>query len=130
MNTFKSVFDNYDWDTIKSKIYNTTVLEVEQALAKSKRSLDDFMALISPAAQPYLEQMAQQAHELTKKRFGKTIQMYAPLYLSNECQNICTYCGFSLGNKIKRKTLTQNEITLEIEVLKKAGFNHVLLVTG
>jgi len=130
MKTFKSVFDNYDWDTIKTKIYSTTSLEVEYALAKNKRSLDDFLALISPAAKPYLEQLAQLAHELTKKRFGKTIQMYAPLYLSNECQNICTYCGFSLDNKIKRKTLTENEITLEIEVLKKAGFDHVLLVTG
>ncbi|WP_035669682.1 2-iminoacetate synthase ThiH [Flavobacterium sp. 83] len=130
MNTFKSVFDNYNWDTIKTKIYSTNSLQVEYALAKNKRSLDDFLALISPAAKPYLEQMAQLAHELTKKRFGKTIQMYAPLYLSNECQNICTYCGFSLDNKIKRKTLTESEITLEIEVLKKAGFDHVLLVTG
>lgn len=130
MKTFKSVFDNYDWETIKTKIYSTTVSEVERALSKSKRNLDDFLALISPAAQPYLEEMAQLAHELTKKRFGKTIQMYAPLYLSNECQNICTYCGFSLDNKIKRKTLTESEITLEIGALKKAGYDHVLLVTG
>ncbi|RTZ04701.1 2-iminoacetate synthase ThiH [Flavobacterium sp. GSP6] len=130
MNTFRSVFDNYDWETIKTKIYHTTSIEVESALGKNKRSLDDFLTLISPAAKPYLEQMAQLTHELTKKRFGKTIQMYAPLYLSNECQNICTYCGFSLDNKIKRKTLTENEITQEIEVLKKAGFDHVLLVTG
>ena len=130
MKTFKSVFDNYNWDTIKTKIYSTTALEVEYALAKNKSSLDDFLALISPAAKPYLEQMAQQAHELTKKRFGKTIQMYAPLYLSNECQNICTYCGFSLDNKIKRKTLIESEITLEVEALKSAGFDHVLLVTG
>ncbi|TDE46997.1 2-iminoacetate synthase ThiH [Flavobacterium rhamnosiphilum] len=130
MKTFKSVFDNYDWDTIKTKIYQTTAKDVEQALAKNKRNLDDFLALISPIAQDYLEQMAQECHELTKKRFGKTIQMYAPLYLSNECQNICTYCGFSLDNKIKRKTLTGNEITLEVEALKSAGFDHVLLVTG
>ncbi|TDE54832.1 2-iminoacetate synthase ThiH [Flavobacterium sp. GT3P67] len=130
MKTFKSVFENYDWDTIQSKIYQTTTQEVERALAKSKRNLDDFLALISPAAQTYLEQMAQMSHELTKKRFGKTIQMYAPLYLSNECQNICTYCGFSLDNKIKRKTLNESEITLEVEALKKAGFDHVLLVTG
>jgi 2-iminoacetate synthase len=130
MNTFKSVFNQYDWNTIKSKIYSTTAQDVAYALAKSKRNLDDFLTLIAPAAQPYLEQMAQMAHELTKKRFGKTIQMYAPLYLSNECQNICTYCGFSLDNKIKRKTLTEIEINLEIEALKKAGFDHVLLVTG
>lgn len=130
MKTFKSIFEQYDWETIKSKIFKTTSREVEQSLAKTKRNLDDFLALISPAAQPYLEQMAQLSHELTKKRFGKTIQMYAPLYLSNECQNICTYCGFSLDNKIKRKTLTDSEIKLEVGALKKAGFDHVLLVTG
>jgi 2-iminoacetate synthase len=130
MKTFKSVLEQYDWDTIQSKIYQTTTKEVEQALAKNKRSLDDFLALISPAAQPYLEKMAKECHELTKKRFGKTIQMYAPLYLSNECQNICTYCGFSLDNKIKRKTLSDTEIKLEMEVLKTTGFDHVLLVTG
>lgn len=130
MKTFKSVFDNYDWDTIKTKINQTTAKDVERALAKNKRNLDDFLVLISPIAQDYLEEMAQECHELTKKRFGKTIQMYAPLYLSNECQNICTYCGFSLDNKIKRKTLTGKEITLEVEALKSAGFDHVLLVTG
>jgi 2-iminoacetate synthase len=130
MNTFKSVFDQYDWNTIQSKIYQTTDMEVALALRKNKRNLDDFLALISPAALPYLEQMAQECHELTKKRFGKTIQMYAPLYLSNECQNICTYCGFSLDNKIKRKTLSDPEIRQEVLALKEAGFDHVLLVTG
>ncbi len=130
MNTFETVFEQYSWDNIKTKIYQTSAKEVENALTKTKRNLDDFLALISPAAQAYLEQMAQISHELTKKRFGKTIQMYAPLYLSNECQNICTYCGFSLDNKIKRKTLTESEITLEVKALKKAGFDHVLLVTG
>lgn len=130
MTNFKSVFEHYDWETIQSKIYATTEMEVRNALAKSKRNLDDFLALISPAAKPFLEEMAQQSHQLTKKRFGKTIQMYAPMYLSNECQNICTYCGFSLDNKIKRKTLTESEIALEIAELKKAGFDHVLLVTG
>lgn len=130
MTNFKHTFEQYNWDEIQRKIYATTAKQVEQSLAKSRRNLDDFLVLISPAAQDYLEQMAQQSHQLTKKRFGKTIQMYAPLYLSNECQNICTYCGFSLDNKIKRKTLTDSEIKLEVEALKKAGFDHVLLVTG
>jgi len=128
--TFKSVFETYDWNTVQAKIYQTQADRVEQALANTKRNLDDFIALISPAAQPYLEQMAQISHNLTKKRFGKTIQMYAPMYLSNECQNICTYCGFSFDNKLKRRTLTATEITQETVVLKKMGFDHVLLVTG
>ena len=130
MNTFATVFERYDWETIQNKIYATTEQEVRNALAKTKRNLEDFLVLISPAAKPFLEEMAQQSHQLTKKRFGKTIQMYAPMYLSNECQNICTYCGFSLDNKIKRKTLTDTEIEIEIAELKKAGFDHVLLVTG
>ncbi len=130
MNTFKSAFETYSWDSVQTKINQTTSKEVETALSKNKRTLDDFLVLISPAAKPFLEEMAQQSHVLTKKRFGKTIQMYAPMYLSNECQNICTYCGFSLDNKIKRKTLTEREIEIEIAELKKAGFDHVLLVTG
>lgn len=130
MSTFNEIFKQYDWATIQNKIYQTTATDVENSLLKEKCTLTDFLHLIAPAAADYLESMAQKCHLLTKQRFGKTIQMYAPLYLSNECQNICTYCGFSLDNKIKRKTLTDNEIKAEIEVLKEAGFNHVLLVTG
>jgi len=74
--------------------------------------------------------MAQVSQELTLKRFGKVIQMYVPLYLSNECNNICTYCGFSLDNKMRRKTLSPIEIMQEVAVLKDMGFEHVLLVTG
>jgi len=130
MATFKEIFDSYSWDNVSKNIYNATTQDVERALANSKRTLDDFSALISPAAHPFLEQMAHASRALTQKRFGRTIQMYAPVYLSNECQNICTYCGFSLDNKLKRKTLTNAEIVQECEALKRAGFNHVLLVTG
>ena len=128
--SFKSVFEKYNWGELVDDIYSKTSDNVQDALYKSKRTLDDFKALISPAAKPYLEQMAQLSHELTQKRFGKTIQMYVPLYLSNECQNICTYCGFSFDNKIKRKTLTDAEIIKEAEAIKSMGYDHVLLVTG
>lgn len=130
MQPFQQLFDLYNWEEVSDKIYRSTVADVEKALSKSKRDLNDFMALISPAATPYLEQMAQLSQSLTKKRFGKTIQMYAPMYLSNECNNICTYCGFSLDNKIPRKTLNPAEIEKEVEVIKRDGFDHVLLVTG
>lgn len=93
-------------------------------------SEDVFSALISPAATSSLHKIIQASKKITKERFGSTIQMYAPLYLSNECQNICTYCGFSFINKIPRKTLTDVEILKEIEVLKSYGFDAVLLVTG
>ncbi|MCV9385825.1 2-iminoacetate synthase ThiH [Reichenbachiella ulvae] len=128
--SFKEVFDQYHWDDIKSSIYNKTAEDVERALRHSDRDIEDFKALISPAAAPYLEQMAQISHELTLQRFGNTMQLYAPLYLSNECQNICTYCGFSLDNKIRRKTLNDIEIAREVKAVKDMGFQHILLVTG
>ena len=128
--SFSEIFRNYNWDDIKSRIYSKTSQDVENALSKPQRNLEDFMALISPAAAPYLEQMAQLSHKLTQKRFGKTIQMYIPMYLSNECQNICTYCGFSLDNKIPRRTLTEKEILSEITHIKAMGYDHILLVTG
>lgn len=127
---FKEVFDKYNWDDVLQSIYAKTAADVERALSSRKKDLEDFKALISPAAAPYLEQMAQLSHRITQKRFGKTVQLYAPLYLSNECQNICTYCGFSLDNKLKRKTLSAIEILQEAEYLKQQGFDHVLLVTG
>lgn len=128
--SFTEVFEKHNWDEVKGRIYSKTAKDVESALSKSQQSLEDFMALISPAAAPYLEQMAQLSHQLTQKRFGKTIQMYIPMYLSNECQNICTYCGFSLDNKIPRRTLTEKEILSETAHIKKMGYDHILLVTG
>lgn len=130
MSNFKSVFDQHNWDRVKASIYSKTASDVERALSASKRNLEDFKALISPAAAAYLEPMAQLSHQLTLKRFGKTMQLYIPMYLSNECQNICTYCGFSLDNKIARRTLTGFEMLQEIETLKSMGYEHILLVTG
>ncbi|MBC6998327.1 2-iminoacetate synthase ThiH [Cytophaga sp. FL35] len=128
--SFRNTFDTYSWDSLQKSIYEITEQEVTAVLRKEKIDLQDFKALISPAAALFLEEMAQRSHELTKKRFGNTIQMYLPLYLSNECQNICTYCGFSMTNKIPRKTLTDQEIIQEAEHIKKLGYDHVLLVTG
>lgn len=130
MNSFQKVFEQYPWDEVKESIYAKTARDVEAALQKPKRNLEDFKALISPAASAYLEDMARLSQQITQKRFGKTVQLYIPMYLSNECQNICTYCGFSLHNKIRRKTLTDAEILKEVEALKAMGYEHVLLVTG
>ena len=127
---FKDIFDSHDWNSVKASIYAKTDSDVMNAINKSKLDLEDFKALISPAAQPFLEQMAQRSHRVTQKRFGKTMQMYVPLYLSNKCSNSCSYCGFNAGNAIKRKTLTDEEILREVEVIKSMGYDHVLLVTG
>jgi 2-iminoacetate synthase len=126
--SFREQFELHDWNKVKDSIYSKTAIDVENALHASKRTLEDFKALISPAR--YLEPMARLSRELTQKRFGKTIQMYIPLYLSNECTNICTYCGFSLDNKVRRRTLNADEILREVEVIKSLGYEHVLLVTG
>lgn len=128
--TFYDHIATTNWKELKNSIYGKTASHVERALVKDNRDLEDFKALISPAAEPYLESMAQRSNALTQKRFGKTIQMYVPLYLSNECNNICTYCGFSMDVKIPRKTLTDEEILAEVKVIKSMGYDHVLLVTG
>lgn len=128
--TFKNIFESNNWNEIKASIYAKTKADVEDALHKDKRTLEDFKALISPAAANYLEPMAQLSRQLTLKRFGNTIQMYIPMYLSNECQNICTYCGFSFDNKLPRRTLTDKEILQETEHIKNLGYQHILLVTG
>lgn len=129
--SFLKIFEEYKWDDVKESIYKKTSADVIDALNKEgKRSLEDFKALISPAAAGFLEPMAQLSNKLTQKRFGKTMQLYIPLYLSNECQNICTYCGFSYNNKIKRVTLNSEQILTEAYKIKENGFDHVLLVTG
>ena len=129
--SFTEIFERLNWEEVKSSILNKTRNDVEAALSKqSNRTLEDFKALISPAGSYYLEQMAALSHETTLKRFGNTMQMFIPLYLSNECHNVCTYCGFSLGNKVKRKTLSDQEILAEVKVIKDLGFDHVLIVTG
>jgi len=130
--TYNEYFSSVKWDVISEKISSITRNQVAQAINREGRGgLEDFTALLSPiAASEFLEPMARLSHSLTQKRFGKAIRLFAPLYLSNECNNVCDYCGFSLGNKIVRKTLNQAELLREAGILKKMGFDHVLLVTG
>lgn len=119
-----------EWDDIGMQIRAKTTRDVELALASPRRTLADFMALISPAAEAYLPQMAQLAESLTRQRFGNTVGFYVPLYLSNLCANDCSYCGFSMSNRLKRKTLDAEEIERECLAIKARGFDSVLLVTG
>jgi 2-iminoacetate synthase len=132
--SFADIHAQYPWDTVMASIAAKTDHDVLRALQKSQQgealSLEDFKALLSPAASRFLEPLAQLSHERTVQRFGRTMQLFAPVYLSNECQNVCTYCGFSAGNKIGRRTLNPAEILREAGALKKLGFDHVLLLTG
>ncbi|MGH2727046.1 MAG: 2-iminoacetate synthase ThiH [Actinomycetota bacterium] len=106
--------------------------DVTRALARGagERDLEDLATLLSPAAGGRLEEIAQAAHRLTVRRFGKTIHMYAPVYLSNECLTTCTYCGFAKDLEIVRRTLTVAEAVREAEKLTAHGFRHLLLLTG
>ncbi|MDA3883885.1 MAG: 2-iminoacetate synthase ThiH [Bacteroidales bacterium] len=128
--SFYNEIQAYNWDKISEQIYSKTAVDVELALSKEKLTIADFQALVSPAAAPYLKQMVQKSMQLTQKRFGKTIQMFIPLYISNSCSNNCVYCGFNHENDFERTILTIEEVVKEAEEIKKQKFEHILLVTG
>jgi 2-iminoacetate synthase len=130
LNSFSEIIKNYNWNEIEEKINNSTSSEVISALNSNNLTENEIMALFSPAASNFLEELAKKSKEKTQKRFGKTIQLYIPLYLSNFCSNSCIYCGFSANNKIERICLTENEILQEIAEIKKMCYEHILLVTG
>lgn len=119
-----------DWEAARLSLYAKTPDDVERALSADRPTLEDFKALISPAADAYLEPLAQRSHHTTVQRFGHTQQLFAPLYLSNACANECSYCGFSMSNRLRRKILSPDEIAAEGRVLKDRGFEHLLLVAG
>ena len=122
---------NYNWDETTGAIAAKTAADVERALAKTHLDVDDFMALISPAAAPYLEQMAARSRRFTQERFGRTVSLFIPLYLTNSCTNSCVYCGFHVANKMARTILTPEEMVREYEAIKALGpFENLLLVTG
>ncbi len=107
-----------------------TDADVSAALARPKRALEDLAALLSPAAAPRLEEIAQAAAAATRQRFGRAVRLFAPLYVSNECLSTCTYCGFAKNLPVVRRTLTPAEVETEARVLTGRGFRHLLLVSG
>ena len=128
---FSEELEKYSWEDTTRQIKSKTAADVEQALGKSHLDIGDFMALISPAATRYLEPMAELSRKYTLQRFGKTVSMYIPLYITNSCTNFCVYCGFNHNNPIKRVILTEEEILNELHAIKKLGnFENLLIVTG
>ena len=107
-----------------------TAADVERALSHDSCSIEDFKALLSPAAAPYLEQMARKAEEITQNHFGNTVYIFTPLYIANYCQNYCIYCGFNCYNNIRRKKLTFEEIEHEMQVIARTGMEEILILTG
>lgn len=122
---------HYNWDETTARIGAMTSYDVKRALAKERLTDLDFMALVSPAAEPYLEQMASKSRDITERRFGKTIQIFIPMYITNSCTNSCVYCGFNRHNKIPRVILTPEQIEDECKAIKQMGpFENLLIVTG
>ena len=128
---FSEELEKISWEQTTRDIYEKTDADVRRALAKKSLDVEDFKALISPAATPYLEVMAQLSRKYTLERFGKTISMFIPLYITNSCTNSCIYCGFNHNNPMKRTILTEEEMINEYKAIKKlAPFENLLLVTG
>jgi len=124
------MFNPPAFDKLQQLIYSRTAEDVHRALSVSQPDSDDLAALLSPAAEPYLAEIGARSAEITAQRFGRTTQIYAPLYLSNLCTNRCSYCGFSAENKIDRRLLSLEEAEQEAKILQQRGFNHILLVSG
>ena len=103
---------------------------VRQALQKTRLRPEDFAALLSPAAEPLLEDLARQAQRVTRRQFGNAIQVFTPLYLANHCENHCVYCGFNVHNPIQRARLDGGEIETELEAIAATGLREILLLTG
>lgn len=128
---FSDELKNLNWEELTARIYAKTEADVRRALSRRRCDEEDFMALISPVAAPYIETMARLSRRYTEERFGRTMSMFIPLYLTNSCTNSCVYCGFHVANKMKRTILSEAEILNEYRAIKQlAPFENLLLVTG
>ncbi|MDP8266959.1 MAG: 2-iminoacetate synthase ThiH [Candidatus Aceula meridiana] len=120
-------YQNFDSEAFLSRLTND---DIKRALQARRLSSSQFLSLLSPKAEGFLENMAQRAHQTTLQHFGKTIQLYTPLYLSNYCENECVYCGFNCNNKIARKKLSLDELRKEAAFIASQGLRHILILTG
>ncbi len=107
-----------------------TAAQVRAALEHERCSVEDFKALLSPAAEPFLEEMAQRARRETGRHFGNTVYLFTPLYIANYCENYCVYCGFNCYNQIRRMKLTGAQLEREMQVIADSGMEEILLLTG
>ena len=130
--TFAETLTALPFDDLLATANGASDAQVDRALSTPplERTLHDFATFLSPAAGERLEALAAASHRLTVARFGRTMHMYAPLYLSNECLTSCTYCGFARELSIARKTLTTDETMEEARHLLRQGFRSILLLTG
>jgi len=123
MNKVLSEMKSYDYSRYTAK-------DVRAALEHENCTIEDFKALFSPAAEPFLEQMAQRARLETSKHFGNTVYMFTPLYIANYCENYCVYCGFNCYNNISRMKLNMEQIEREMQIISDSGMEEILILTG
>ena len=116
-------FDSYDYTRY-------TAADVRAALERENCTVEDFKALLSPAAEPFLEEMARRARLETSRHFGNTVYMFTPLYIANYCENYCVYCGFNCYNHIRRMKLDMSQIEHEMKVIADSGMEEILILTG
>jgi 2-iminoacetate synthase len=128
--SFVAEFNSLAPENFVRRSLAATAADVRHCLSKDKLSLADFACLLSPAASEYLGQLSIRSQKLTQQRFGKVVRLFAPLYVSNECVNNCSYCGFSRDNPILRVTLSVEEVLREARALREQGFRNILLVAG
>ncbi len=128
--SFVDEFDKLPLASLLAQSRQATLAAARESLGRGRLSLRDFANLISPAALELLEPICRRSQALTRQRFGKVVRLFAPLYLSNECVNICRYCGFSRDNAILRVTLSADEVRQEGLELMRQGFRNILLVAG
>jgi len=128
--SFSEVLKKYENFDFNGYFKGVSEKDVEKSIKKDKLSDIEFLALLSPAAETKLEEMANKSHKMTVQYFGNTISLYIPLYVSNFCSNGCIYCGFSAGNKFPRKMLSACQIKKEAESIRNTGIKHLLVLTG
>lgn len=129
-NSFFHTWSKINDEHLQQAMNHVQHQDVERVLSQSHVTLHDMPILLSTAAEEYLEPLAQRSQALTRQRFGHTIGFFVPLYLSNLCANDCSYCGFSMSNKMKRVTLSVQQVEDECKAIKALGFDTILLVTG
>lgn len=119
------------WQEYDATAYNAyDAAAVQAALARPHCDIEDFKALLSPAAEPFLEQMAARASQETACHFGNTVYLFTPLYLANYCENYCVYCGFNCRKQIKRQKLSAQQMEQEMQLIADSGMEEILLLTG
>ncbi len=128
--SFHEIYSRYADFDINKAFGVLSNIDIDRVIDSGEGIVKDLIALLSPAAEGSLEAMAERSRELTLKYFGRTIQLYTPMYLSNYCENKCLYCGFNADNKIERRSMSLEEVEKEAQFISGTGLRHILILTG